>query len=123
MEADASSQLLQFATPVDDVIDFALRLDPTRFPDFVGHCKQVVQFTKSEVTSKHWQPSCRLFLDLAFDKPGTGNVHCQLLIYGERGHHRALDLDPDLLQPHTYFLRPAEWHLREAARRRVEAMK
>ena len=89
MEADASTGLVQFSKPVYDVTDFALRLDPTWFPDFVGHRKQVVQFTKNEGSSKHRQPPCRIFLDVAFDKPGTGNVHRQLLIYGKRGSHRA----------------------------------
>ena len=79
--------------------------------------KQLVQFTKNEGSSKHGQPLCRL------NTSRTDDVHCQPLIYGDRGSHRALDLDPDLLQPHTYFLRLAETRLREAARRRVEAMK
>ena len=60
---------------------------------------------------------------MAFHKPGTGNGHCQLLIYGERGHHHALDLDPDCLRSVSYFLHLAQSHLKEAARRLMEVLK
>ena len=57
IESDDSTGLVNFVKPVEDVTRFSLRLDPAFFLDFVGHCKQVIQFTKNEGTSsKHRQP-------------------------------------------------------------------
>ena len=41
--------LVQFGKPVDDMTRFALHLYAMRFPDFMGNCKQVVQFTKKTI--------------------------------------------------------------------------
>ena len=97
---------------IDDVSDFALRLDVNRYPDFVGRRKQVLQFTKDKGNSK--LPSHLLLKEAFSKKKVTDRVNCELVVYEERGHHCAMALDSDLLRPCAYFVREEELRRQEA---------